>query len=277
MARAELPIVVKSGATGLPVSGASVVIANRTTGLPVTWYTTETGGTSSTSAVITDSNGRGIAWVARGAYTLTVSGTGITRTSQPWDAMPGADSGGDSIYLADASVTNAKIATGLDASKFTVGTVPAARIGALAVPGSALANAAITAAKMADTNGMKLIQARVMDGGATANQDLDLMPTYTQPTAAKEVWGIALQIIRPTSTAGYANMWVVRNGSAIATTANDWDGGIAKASLMAVDFTYANIGAHSATWRVLAFVDDRDGVNGLALFEGTGIFLLFER
>jgi hypothetical protein len=101
MARVEVPITVLNSSTGLPVNGAAVAITHRSTGNPATWYSAETGGTSSTASVVTDANGRLSAWVERGSYNLAVTGTGITPYTEAWDAVPASDGSIDSPWLSD--------------------------------------------------------------------------------------------------------------------------------------------------------------------------------
>ena len=101
MARVEVPVVVINSSTGLPVNGAAVAVSHRSTGTPATWYSAETGGTSSTAALITDANGRVTGWVERGAYNLAVSGTGITNYTEAWDAAPAGDATVDSIWVSE--------------------------------------------------------------------------------------------------------------------------------------------------------------------------------
>ena len=50
--------------------------------------------------------------------------------------------------ISDAAITNAKIASGVDASKLTTGTLPADRIGSDAITTARINNAAVTAAKL---------------------------------------------------------------------------------------------------------------------------------
>lgn len=90
MARVEVPITVITPA-GTPVSGASVAITLRSNGSAATWYTAETGGVGSTAPASTDANGRIAAWVDRGAYNCTISGSGITTYVEAFDATPGGD------------------------------------------------------------------------------------------------------------------------------------------------------------------------------------------
>lgn len=168
MARVELPIVVINSSTGLPVNGASVAIAFRSTGAPATWYTAETGGTASTAAVITDANGRATAWLPRGAYNCTVTGTGITPYTEPWDAVPGADQALDTLWVADGAITNAKLASGIDAGKLTTGTLPAARLPASGVGATQLADGIVTFAKM--VNGENHLAYNTWGAGGSATQ-----------------------------------------------------------------------------------------------------------
>jgi microcystin-dependent protein len=104
MPRVEVPITVINGTTGLPVSGAAVAIAYRSSGTAAPWWTSESGGTSSTSAVITDAQGRVNAWVDRGAYNLTVTGTGITTYTEPFDAAPAVDGSVDAKWASSTLV-----------------------------------------------------------------------------------------------------------------------------------------------------------------------------
>lgn len=96
MARVAIPItVVKPDPTAdnalIPAVGASVSVRKRADGTPATWWSSETGGTSSTAVLATDANGRVTAWVDRGAYRLDVTGTGIGGYSENFDATPGGD------------------------------------------------------------------------------------------------------------------------------------------------------------------------------------------
>lgn len=113
MARVELPIVALNSTTGLPVSGASVAVKLRSSGLNATWWTAETGGTSSTAAITTDSSGRVTGWVDRGAYNCIISGTGITTYTEPFDASPAADNAIDALWLPDNIIANRHLADGV--------------------------------------------------------------------------------------------------------------------------------------------------------------------
>lgn len=79
--------------------------------------------------------------------TVTVGalgGTGVV------DATQLASNAVTTAKIADANVTDAKIASGVDASKLTTGTLPAARIGASSIDATALASSAVTTAKIAN-------------------------------------------------------------------------------------------------------------------------------
>lgn len=157
MARIEVPVTVLNTTTGLPVNGASVAISHRSTGAPATWYTAETGGTASTASAVTDASGRVLAWTDRGAYNLTISGTGLTTYTEPWDAAPASDGAIDTLWLPDGGVTNAKLASGIDASKLTTGTLPSARIGTGAIASSQIADGTIAIGDLAAGVGSRLL------------------------------------------------------------------------------------------------------------------------
>lgn len=98
MARAPVYVEVKN-TTGDVVAGATATVKIRATGTNATLYTTETGPTTATNPMTTDSAGRATAWVDRGAYNITVSGTGIATFTVPWDSSPGADRAIDDTWL----------------------------------------------------------------------------------------------------------------------------------------------------------------------------------
>jgi len=73
MARVEINEVVFNSA-GRPTAGASVTIYASNGSTRATWYTAESGGTSSTADAVTDSGGRIDAWVEQGTYWLAPRG-----------------------------------------------------------------------------------------------------------------------------------------------------------------------------------------------------------
>jgi hypothetical protein len=98
MARAPFTIEVKDVA-GNAVFGASVNITQRVGGAAATLYSGETGPTTVSNPLVTDTQGRVSSWVERGAYTATVSGSGITTYAVPFDAAPGANRTIDATWL----------------------------------------------------------------------------------------------------------------------------------------------------------------------------------
>lgn len=143
MARVELPIVALNSTTGLPVSGASVAVKYRSSGLNATWWTAETGGTSSTASITTDSSGRITGWVDRGAYNCTISGTGITTYTEPFDAAPAADNAIDALWLPDNVIATRHLGDGVvTTAELGAAAVTNPKIGAAAVDNTQLATAA---------------------------------------------------------------------------------------------------------------------------------------
>lgn len=143
MARSELPIVALNSTTGLPVSGASVAVKLRSTGLNATWWTAETGGTSSTAAITTDAQGRTTAWLDRGAYNCTISGTGITTYTEPFDSAPAADNAIDALWLPDNVIATRHLGDGVvTTAELGAAAVTGPKIGAAAVDNTHLATAA---------------------------------------------------------------------------------------------------------------------------------------
>lgn len=154
MARVELPITVINSSTGLPVPGASIAASYRSNGAPAPWWTSETGGSSSTSAIITDSAGRANAWLERGAYNLAVTGTGITPYTEPWDAIPASDNTFDIALIPDGTIPLSKLVAAVQQSLMPVGTIlpyagSAAPTGYLMCDGTASGNRTTHAALFA--------------------------------------------------------------------------------------------------------------------------------
>jgi len=87
MARVEIPILVTLN-TGLPAVGASAQVNVRNS-TPDTVYAAETGGTTVTNPLTTDSMGRVEGWVDEGSYDIVVSGSGITTYTQRFEANRG--------------------------------------------------------------------------------------------------------------------------------------------------------------------------------------------
>jgi hypothetical protein len=96
MARAEINEVVWKVVDGRLAPGVSlsVQVDERDSGDPATVYLEETGGTTRSNPLTTDSSGRIEGWLDAGSYDLTVSGTGITTYTQPFEATSGAATAG---------------------------------------------------------------------------------------------------------------------------------------------------------------------------------------
>jgi hypothetical protein len=106
-----------------------------------------------------------------------VSGETVTPTKLNTTAAPTvvvADNEVTTAKILDANVTNAKLATGIDASKLTTGTLPADRIGSSAITTARINDAAVTAAKLdgAQTGSAPIFGARAwvnFDGTTVTN------------------------------------------------------------------------------------------------------------
>jgi hypothetical protein len=109
MARVEIPITLINSTTGVPVSGASATVKVRSTSTNATVYAAETGSTTVTQPLSSNSAGRVEGWVERGAYKVSISGSGITSYDEQWDAAPAGDQTVDVSWLVDGSITAAKL------------------------------------------------------------------------------------------------------------------------------------------------------------------------
>lgn len=103
MARAPFLIDVDDAA-GNAKSGASVLVKNRLGGATSTVYASETGIGTIANPLSTDANGRASGWLERGAYSVTVSGSGIVAYGFPLDAAPATDGAVDLAWLASAAL-----------------------------------------------------------------------------------------------------------------------------------------------------------------------------
>jgi hypothetical protein len=108
-------------------------------------------------------------------YTWT-SGETVTPTKLNSAATP-------TVTLADGEVTNAKVASGLDASKLTTGTLPAARIADASLPTTKLAAGALptnVTVSSANIDNLSIVNADVASAAAI---DLGKLATGALPTA----------------------------------------------------------------------------------------------
>lgn len=115
MARVEIPIVVvkpqvNPGDPLVAVNGASISVLNRADSTTATVFTAETGGTTASQPLSTDSNGRVSGWLARGRYDVRITIPGQATYSEFMDAATGEDGSITTAWLSDGSVTTAKIA-----------------------------------------------------------------------------------------------------------------------------------------------------------------------
>jgi hypothetical protein len=119
MARVRVPITVIDLA-GNAVNGAAVHVKLRSSGASATVYQNETGPTTVTNPLSTDSAGRVSGWVERGAYKADVSGTGISSYTQEFEAAPAENRTVDSLWLPQADPFPTFVAEGgaLPASPF---------------------------------------------------------------------------------------------------------------------------------------------------------------
>jgi hypothetical protein len=150
--RVEIPITVLDQATGNPVQGASVQV-NLRSGPAAVVYAAATGNTQAANPLTTDAAGRVTGWLDRGQYSCVISKIGLTTHTEEFDASPGGDGGVDTAWLADGSVTGAKL-SGLppnfvDTVQLVDGAVTSGKIDDGAVGTQQVADGAITKAKRA--------------------------------------------------------------------------------------------------------------------------------
>jgi hypothetical protein len=172
MARVELPIVVINSTTGVPIAGASVQVKLRSSGANATWWSAETGGTSSTSAIVTDSSGRATGWFDRGAYNAVISGTGITTYTEPWDAIPASDNAADALWLPDNVIANRHLAdNAVSTAEIADNAVNAAKIAAAVIATSHMTTAAKNAFLQAFSGGSASSSQRRFNSGSFTTPD----------------------------------------------------------------------------------------------------------
>jgi len=272
MARVELPITVLNSTTGLPVAGASVAITQRSNAAAVTWWTAETGGTSSTAAVATDINGRATAWVARGAYNLTISGVGITTYSEAWDALPASDLGGETLWLPDAVMSNAKMASGLDATKITTGSLPTSAYGTSVIPTTAVQDDAITVAKMAAGTGGRILGLFPLNKysiGPSSTLSLKSNSAVTHNNRG----GIALLFHSFAATGTCTPTFRIYTAGAVVSSKAYTISSSAEVGLVTMTYTYPTLNG-SQNW----MADVTQGASSASVYgDGEGVLMIFER
>lgn len=136
--RTRNPITVL-GPDGKPLAGASVHTTLRSTGADASVYSKETGAEPGTNPVTTDSKGRCVQWLDRGAYNSTVTAEGMEPYVEAWDSAPAGDGAVDTTWVGDGqikeadleneAVTNGKVKAGvLKGDRLLAGDVAADRL-----------------------------------------------------------------------------------------------------------------------------------------------------
>lgn len=117
MPRIPVHIFVGDPATGNAISGVSATVKNRVTATNATLYSAETGGSTVTNPLTTDSNGRALAYTERAPLQIDYSGTGITAFSEYRDAvieivtgLPGSPYDGQEIYFQSSGMATLGVA-----------------------------------------------------------------------------------------------------------------------------------------------------------------------
>jgi microcystin-dependent protein len=131
MARTELLATVNKIVSGnlQPAAGVSVLVQKRGSGTTIPVYASETGGTTVSNPLVTDADGRINGWVDSGSYNLTISGSGITTYTQPYESVRGdgvdliAAAAVDTAQIKDGAVTPAKLASTISTTIVPTGTI----------------------------------------------------------------------------------------------------------------------------------------------------------
>jgi hypothetical protein len=107
MARTPLYLEIKD-TFGNVVPTASITVRKRSDNSLAVLYQAETGGTTLGNPLAADSLGRASAYVDRGAYNISVTGTGITPYTVPFDGAAAADRSIDSTWQDNTLLTPAQ-------------------------------------------------------------------------------------------------------------------------------------------------------------------------
>lgn len=167
MSRTEVPLVVLDPVTGDYVAGASVTFFDRASA-PITVYVAETGGSVKTQPVLTDVVGRVSAWVDRSAYKVSISVVGHPTRIEFIDSSPAGDGAIDTAWLANSSVTSAKIADAtIVAGDIAADAVTTAKILDDNVTNAKIAPAAVTATELAAN---AITTPKILDGAVTEDK-----------------------------------------------------------------------------------------------------------
>lgn len=173
--RIEIPIVVLDNASPTsPVSGATAVVKNRIGGTAAVVYA-DSGATNNvvTQPMSTDASGRLSGWLNRGAYEFQITVPGHSAYSEFIDVAPGTDGAVDSAWLADGSVTGAKVSSAIkDAA---VGTASLRTIGTGALQATAGNDTRLTNTRT-PTDGT-VTTVKIVDNSVTTAKIADLNVT----------------------------------------------------------------------------------------------------
>ena len=129
MARGEIPLTVSKSSDGLPVTVGTATVNIRGGGL-ATVYAAATGGTTAANPITLTADGRIDGWLDDGSYDIQISGTGITTYTQ-------------SIEIVNGAAINA-----FDGSRINAGSIATAALANLAVTGAKVASQTITKDKL---------------------------------------------------------------------------------------------------------------------------------
>ena len=122
-----------------------------------------------------------------------------------------ADIASDAVTTAkilDAAVTNAKIASGVDASKLTTGTLPSDRIGSSAITTARINDSAVTPAKLSQPYTLATAKAFNWNGSSSnALIDFESIPTWAKRITVMfnevSTSGVSLPIIQIGDSGGF--------------------------------------------------------------------------
>lgn len=97
---ARVPIVIMAAdpATGNAVANATATVHNTDTGVLVPLYAAKTGPAGAPNPIVTDANGRGVAWADRASIKITYGG-GVAAWDEYRDLRSGSDRGDDALVL----------------------------------------------------------------------------------------------------------------------------------------------------------------------------------
>ncbi len=173
MARGEIPLTVSKASDGLPVTVGTATV-NIRGGALATVYAASTGGTTVANPITLTAEGRIDGWLDDGSYDIQISGTGITTYTQPLEIVNGA----------------------------AINAFDGARINAGSVATAALANLAVTGAKIA-------LQTVTKD-----KLDPNVLPI-----------GTIIPYWRPTNSHPLPTGWLECNGATVIAANHDFTGG----------------------------------------------------